>query len=438
MKKQGNSRWMLLDNAAKMYPASKRSNWINIYRVSVSFTEEIDREILKKAFEQAIPRFPSIAARLRRGMFWYYLEERKNPPPFLEEAPYPFAGISYEEMKACCFRIVIYHNRLALEFFHVVTDGNGAMVFLKTVAARYLTLKYGVFIPPEEGVLDLSKPVRDGEIEDSFVRFKGKVTNKVKGPNSFHVSGTKEPDDFAIVTRGIVPVEEISAVAKKYNVSLTVLLAAVMIESLMEIQNEKQPIQNFRKPVNVLIPVNLRKYFESETLRNFVLYVIPGINPAWGNYTFDEIVSQVYHQMGAEITGKHFNTRFAGNVHAEENPVVKIIPLFIKNIILRIIWDKNGEKKSCLSISNLGNVKIPEAMRPYVKEFDFILGNRATTPNNCGVISYDGRMHINFIRSIREPVLEHKFFSKLRKMGIPVKVESNVRGDSILISSRTD
>lgn len=436
MKKQGNARWMLLDNAAKIYPASKKTNWINIFRISVSFTEEIDREILKVAVERTIPRFPSIAATLRRGMFWYYLEECKRAPQFLEEGPYPFAGISYQEMKECCFRIVLYHNRLALEFFHVVTDGNGAMIFLKTIAANYIFLKYGVSVPPVEGVLDVDTPVLPEELEDSFVRFKGKVANKVKGPNSFHVPGTKEPDDYAIVTRGTVSVEKIQELATKYNVSLTVILAAVMIESLMEIQNEKQPIQTFRKPVNVLIPVNLRKYFDSKTLRNFVLYVIPGINPAWGNYSFNEIVSQVYHQMGAEITGKHFNTRFAGNVHAEENPVVKVIPLFIKNFILRIIWTTNGEKKSCLSISNLGNVKVPAEMQPYITGFDFILGNRATTPNNCAVISYNGEMQINFIRKIREPLLESKFFSKLRKMGIPVKIESNVRGEGYTPKAR--
>ena len=243
MKKQTNGRWMLLDNAAKMYPASKRRNWISIFRVSVSFTEEIDRDILKDAITGTIPRFPSIAARLRRGMFWYYLEECKTAPPIHDEGPYPFLEISYEEMKNCCFRVVVYENRLALEFFHVVTDGNGAMIFLKTIAANYISLKYGILVPAQEGVLDITEPVKESEIEDSFVRFKGKVANKVKGPNAFHVSGTKETDDYATVTRGVVAVEDILAVAKKYNVSLTVFLAAVMIEALMEIQNEKQPIQ---------------------------------------------------------------------------------------------------------------------------------------------------------------------------------------------------
>ena len=128
------------------------------------------------------------------------------------------------------------------------------------------------------------------------------------------------------------------------------VLAAVMIEALMEIQNERQPVQTFRKPVNVLIPVNLRKYFDSTTLRNFVLFVLPGINPAWGNYTFEEIVSQVYHRMGAEITGKHFNTRFAGNVHAEEIAIVKVIPLFIKNIILMLTLDIIGNVKPTISL----------------------------------------------------------------------------------------
>lgn len=429
MKKHGGDQWMLLDNAAKIYPASKRRNWINIYRVSVTFRDEIDKELLKEALSRTIPRFPSIAARLRRGIFWYYLEARKSPPPILEEGPYPFAGISYEEMKSCCFRVVVYGKRLALEFFHVVTDGNGALIFLKTLAATYISLKYKVEIPAKEGVLDIEEEPKPEELEDSFVRYKGKVKNKTKSPNSFHISGTADPEGYETVTRGIVDVEEALAAAKKYNVSLTVFLAAVMIEALMEIQNERQPVQTFRKPVNVLIPVNLRKYFDSTTLRNFVLFVLPGINPAWGNYTFEEIVSQVYHRMGAEITGKHFNTRFAGNVHAEEIAIVKVIPLFIKNIILRIIWDTNGEKKSCLSISNLGNVTLPEEMKPYVEGFDFILGNRATTPNNCGVISYGGKMYINMIRSICEPVLEQRFFTKLRKMGIHVKIESNARPD---------
>ncbi|MBQ7972685.1 MAG: hypothetical protein IJ291_04470 [Lachnospiraceae bacterium] len=429
MKKTGELRWMLLDNAAKIYPASRKKNWISVFRVSVSLTEEVDREILLQALKVTIHRFPSIAAKLRRGMFWYYLEELENPPAILEEGPYPFVGISYSEMKKCCFRVIVHHKRIALEFFHVVTDGNGGLTFLKSLTAYYIYLKYGVKIPPGTDILDAAEPVKDEELEDSFVRFKGKVTNKVKGDRAFHVTGTKEEDDYLNVICGTLPVDRVLEEARKYKVSMTVFLSAVMIESLMEIQEKKQPIQALRKTVNVLIPVNLRNYFDSKTLRNFVLFVIPGVNPSWGKYTFDEIISQVYHQMGGEITGKHFNTRFAGNVKAEETPAIKVIPLFIKNMVLRYLSRKSGDRNSSISLSNLGNVALPKEMEPYVERFDFILGKRAESYNNCGVISYGGKLRINFIRTIKEPVLEQLFFTKLRKMGIPIHIESNSRGE---------
>ena len=56
---------------------------------------------------------------------------------------------------------------------------------------------------------------------------------------------------------------------------------------------------------------------------------------------------------------------------------------------------------------------------------DFILGTQATAPYNCGVISFNGTLYINFIRDIREPLLEARFHEVLRDMGIVCEVESN-------------
>ena len=92
---------------------------------------------------------------------------------------------------------------------------------------------------------------------------------------------------------------------------------------------------------------------------------------------------------------------------------------------MKAIFNAVGERKSCLSLSNLGAVKIPENLEKYVDRFDFILGIQATAPYNCGVLSYKDTLYINFIRNIREPFLEAKFFSVLRDLGISVTVESN-------------
>ena len=69
-------RWMRLDNAAKIYPAARRNNWSNVFRLSFTLKEEVDPEVLQQALEVTVKRFPSIAARLRRGLFWYYLDRK--------------------------------------------------------------------------------------------------------------------------------------------------------------------------------------------------------------------------------------------------------------------------------------------------------------------------------------------------------------------------
>jgi hypothetical protein len=177
--------------------------------------------------------------------------------------------------------------------------------------------------------------------------------------------------------------------------------------------------------VKLLIPVNLRNLFPSQTLRNFAMYTIPELDPRLGEYTFREICDIVRHKMGLENTPKHMSTIIATNVGDEQNPFVRLIPLPIKNAVMKIIFDTVGERKSCLSLSNLGKIQIPQVMEGYIERFDFILGVQAVAPYNCGVLSYEDTVYVNFIRNICEPALERHFHRILRDMGLPVTVESN-------------
>jgi len=190
-------------------------------------------------------------------------------------------------------------------------------------------------------------------------------------------------------------------------------------------QEEHEPIRPLRKPIRVLIPVNLRPIFPSKSLRNFALYTIPEIDPRLGRYSFEEICKAIYHRMGMDINPKQMGMRIATNVNSERLGVVKVMPLFIKNLVMKAVFDSVGERKSCLSMSNLGAVKLPAVMEPYVERFDFILGVQATAPYNCGILSYGDSLYINFIRNVREPGLEYHFHRVLRDMGLPVEVQSN-------------
>lgn len=423
------TRWLRLDNAAKIYPSARRRDWSNVYRLSVELSETVDRPTLSEALARVMPRFPSIAARLGFGMFWYYLEPIDTPPDLLGERAYPCSCMSRPETRLCAFRVYAYHNRIAVEFFHALCDGNGGLIFLKTLVATYLELRYGISVPHTDGVLDIAEAPSPEELEDSFLRCAGKVARPRKEKAAFRLRGTKEPDGYVHVITGELDVEALREVARKKGVSITTYLAAVMFWSIAQIQRERQPFQVMRRPIKVLIPVNLRPFFDSRTLRNFVLYVTPMIEQKLGDYSFDEILKSVYHQMGNEITAKKMRARITTNVRSEKNPILKILPLFIKNFGMKLVYRMVGERASCITVSNLGNVTLPEVMRPYIDRFDFTLGVQSTLPCNCGIISYNGKMHITFTRNIREATLERHFFTFLRKEGIVSRIETNHRSD---------
>lgn len=425
--KEHKLRWIRLDNAAKIYPAARRRKWINVFRLSATLKEEVDTKILQSALDVTVKRFPSIAVRLRRGMFWYYLEEIPEAPDIKPDTCYPTSRMLFSDIRKCAFRVLYYENRIAVEYFHAITDGNGGLIFLKTLVAEYLSQKHHITLKNCNGVLDRAEEPTDGELEDSFLKYDGNVSTSRKESTAYKIKGTPEKEGFLHLITGIMDVGEVLKMAKSYNVSLTVFLAAVMMKAIAEIQNEKVPGGKKQKPVKILIPVNLRKMFDSTSLRNFVLYITPGINPRMGSYTFEEILKTVHHQMSVELTDKQMASRITTNVKAEKSWVLKLMPLFIKNLAMKTVYNMLGEKKSCLTLSNLGAVELHEEMAEYIDRFDFILGVQATRPNNCGVLSYKDKLYINFIRNIEEPVLEQKFFTSMRKLGLHVKIESNQR-----------
>ena len=418
-------RWMPLDNSAKIYPAARSQNWSNVFRLSATLTEDIDVPVMQSALDVTVRRFPSMAVRLRRGFFWYYLEQLSAAPKIRTENSYPLAKMSREETRACAFRVIVYGKRVALELFHSITDGNGALIFLKTLVAEYLQQKHGVHIPAELGVLGRLEEPSQEELEDSFPKHAGPVQASRSATDAYRLTGTPEPDGFLNITCLQLPVDVLLAKAKALGVTLTTYLCAAMMLAIQDIQARQVPDPARRRPVKVLLPVNLRKMFSSRTLRNFVLYVTPEIDPRLGHYSFEEICRIIHHHMGAEITEKKMRMLIATNVSSEANPLLKVVPLFLKNPVMKAVFNAVGERKSCLSLSNLGAVRMPAEMAPYVERLDFILGVQSTAPYNCGVISWGNTLNINFIRNIREPELEYSFYRCLRELGIPVTVQSN-------------
>ncbi len=426
MSKKEPEKWYRLDNAAKLYPAIKNRNWTAIFRISMTLDEPIDRELLQQALVQATRRLGIFACRLRAGLFWYYFEPNKRDPVVMDDAVNPCIRLYRRERTGHLFRLRAHGSRIALEVFHSASDGYGGLVFLKTIVAQYLRLK-GHNIPFTHGVLNCADTVSEEETEDGFLRYYNKKAVRAwKESRAYRIPGTSDPGHSLHVVTGILSVSEIKTLSKRYGVTVTEFLTSVLLYTLYLIQQREHPRK--LKPVKVSVPVNLRSYFDSCTLRNFSSYINPEINASWGEYTFEEILRTAHHQLRGGLSAKMLASKMSKNVKAEKSILVRLLPLFLKNLVIHIIFNMAGEKCITSTLTNLGPLELPQQMAAHVTRFDVMLGAPRYNRVNCAVGSYGDALHICFTSTIREADVEREFFTQLVKMGAHVKIESNREG----------
>ena len=418
--------WYRLDTAALIFPAIARRDWCNVFRVSATLNEEIDPDILQQAVNDLRKRFPSFYTCLRQGVFWYYLQETEQRVEVRPDYAYPLAFMGQREMKQNCMRVLYYKNRIAVEFFHVLTDGKGGSIFVSNLTARYLELRYGIRIPHEGLICDLDEPPDPAELEDSFLKNAAEVAAGRAEEQSYRLHGTKEESGFKHLTTGIVDTQALIDAAHRYDVSVTAFMAGVMAESIIAIQNTERP-RTHQHAVKITIPVDLRRLYGSRTLRNFSLVLNIGADPRYGDYTLEELCSTIYHQLRAYATSQNMAGMIAANVQPQQIVALRLAPRFLKNIVMNGVYRRSGENGGSLNISNITGVSLPGEMAPYVRRMEFIIGPQRSYPNNCSVLSYGGKTYINMIRNIRESELERRFFSRLVELGIAVDIESNRR-----------
>ena len=419
-------KWYRLDTAALIFPATARRDWSNAFRVSATLNEPVDPEILQRAADELRRRFPSFFVTLHKGFFWYYLEESEQPVSVRSDFAYPLTFMSSRELRRNCMRILYYRDRIAVEFFHSLSDGRGGSVFLCNLVARYLELKHGIRIPREGLICDLTEPPPSEELEDSFLKNAAEVAAGRREAPSFHLHGTRESRGFRTLTTGIVDTQTLLDTAHRYKVTVTALLAAVMAEGIIGMQDAVLP-RRLQRAVKITVPVDLRRLYGSRTLRNFSLVLNVGVDPRFGDYRFEELCSNIYHQICANATPQNMAGMIAANVLPQKVLALRLAPVFLKNLVMDGVYRRSGESGGSLNISNITGLTLPEPMLPYVRRMEFIIGPQRTYPNNCSVLSYGGKTYINMIRNIRESELERRFFSRLVELGIPVQIECNRR-----------
>lgn len=422
--KAGASEWYRLDNAGVLYSALQKETYSAIYRFSAVMDQPVDRQALQRAVDQTMPRFPTFRVRIKKGAFWYYFEPNDAPGPFVkEDISNPCQPVRFREDNGWLVRFYYYEHRISVEVFHAVSDGGGALVFFKTLLAVYLR-ELGHKIGNTHGILDIGGPPRREELEDAYGKYaQGKGRRWKEREKAYQNTGTPEPFYTLNVTMGFCSVSQLKQKAKGYGVSITEYLAAVLIQVILEKQHRERPRKEW--PVALAIPINLRAWFPSETLRNFILTVRPVIDPSLGEYTFEEVLSQVHHTLRLKINRQRMRAELTGNVRFTKNRLLQIVPIVLKNPVMALGYRIAGVRPYSGTYTNPGAFSVPPEMEPHIRRMEVILG-QATNPRvHCASISYGDLMEITFAGTQRESDTERDFFRFLVREGIHVKVESN-------------
>ena len=416
--------WYKLDLSAIVYPTLQRRDFSSVYRLSVVLKEAIDPALLQTALDRTLPRFPTYKVAIRTGLFWRYLEPNNRPGPYvMEDISNPCMPMPFKGNRRYLIRVYYYGNRISLEAHHSLGDGTGGMCLLQTLTATYLKL-LGHSVRPEGFVLDIDSEPDPEELEDAYMRYAhAQVCPPRPAEKTYRVRGTKEPFYTLNIIDGILSVREVMAVARKYNASITEYLNAVLLYALLQKQSTDFHIR--LRPVRIAMPVNLRRFFPSKTLRNFITMVYPSIDPRLGDYTFEEIVTHVHNFMRYYINEKFLRGDITTNAATQRNPLIRIVPLFIKDFVVRTFYTKVQDKNSSAGLTNMGALHVPEDMKPYIERFDIYMGQPFSSRTNCAIISFEDILTINFASSIVEADVERYFFRKLVQDGIHVRIESN-------------
>ena len=417
--------WYKLDNAAKIFPGQNSRKWSNAFRMKLSIDEEVKPEILKTALERVLPRFPCFAVKLKYGFFWYYFEKNeKSAPPIKEDINNICYRFKYNENDRFLFRVYYYKNDISVEFFHALTDGNGGTIFACTLVAEYLRISKKISISTNKFVLDINEEPKDSELRDPFSYY---CTSKVKAQRSklnvYHRKSEKMPLHTVSCITGFLEVDKVLELCREKGVTITEYMSALLIYVHYNIQKRENKHQ---KDICAQIPVNLRRTYNSDTLRNFSMCYQYRMNPNMGEWTFDEILHQLSLYLRYINNEKQLNAMMKSNIGLEQNPIMKCLPLFIKRAGMFIGFVFTGERSTTTLFTNLGVLSLPEEMKPYIKKAILYAGPGLLNGARVAAVSCGNELALTFADRYRDHTIEREFFRELVQRGLHVRIESNV------------
>lgn len=419
--------WRKLDNSAKIFPLQESNKYSTVFRYSAVLKEDIDKEILKKAVEKALIRYKEFRVKLKRGLFWYYLEENLNKPTVSEEIYYPCKKIDPVYNKDYLFSVTYFEKKINIEIFHSLTDGNGGLIFFREIIYNYLEMTHKELLDKEE------RKARKIELdtEDSYMtNYDKKAKKSIAGKRAYLLKGKELKFNQVSVNHLLINDTDLKKECTKYNLSTTQYLTSVLIWSIYNanVLKYEKCFKN-KKPIKVCIPVNLKKYYKSKTMSNFFSYISVDaeINTC---ISFEDITEFVRDEFKKKLEENEILKTMSDNVKIGNNMIINSTPLVLKRMIIRGVF-REIQKYLSITYSNIGRVGIQGKYQDYIDYFLFLIAPEHIEKIKCSSCTYVDKVIFTFTSVLDDNSIEKYFYRFLKSHNVKVEVESNQILDSI-------
>ena len=402
--------WYRLDNAAKIFPPTVHGADTAVFRLTCELTQPVEPAVLQGALDRTAEQYSNLRTVLRRGVFWYYLEQTERRARVVPEHAPPCAPL-YEDSRSSLFEVSYWKNKINLDVFHVIADGAGAIEIMQTLVTEYVAAAHDLAVrQPQRAALD-------ERMEDGFQKYYKSDARSTKAQKKRRAYRLPQRGKTLKVFEGVCSVRQALDAAHRYDATLTVYLAAALFEAIYG----GMYVRDRKKPVVLTVPVDLRSYFPSHTARNFFSIIRASYAFDQESGAFSDILDSVARAFKRELTAENLAARLNSLAALEHNFLLRPIPLFLKYPVLHVsgLISDAGETAA---LSNIGKFQLPEEVGRYVKGFGVFVGTDALQLCTC---SYADQLHLGFTTTMRDPAVIRRFFGRLTQDGIALEVRSN-------------
>ncbi len=404
-------KWYKLDNIGKFYSSLASNSIQNIFRYSVTLKESIDKNILQKALDLTIKSYPNFNVNLKKGIFWYFLEQTTKKFKVTEEN-LPICFKLYNNGNDFLYRVSYYKKRINFEVSHILSDGRGSVNFFQTLIINYLKIRYEL-----NGINAYSCSYLQSS-EDSYLKYYKKNVNKV---NDHYVSKVYIYDGRKLLntTRFFelhMSVKDATSLAHKYNTSITSLIISILIYSMKDVIPEK----DLEKVIKIDVPVDLRQYFKSFSTKNYFCLISILYKFEAREVNIESIIEKVNKQFKENLTKENLSIKVNQMVSLEKNVICRLTPIFIKNFILKLA-DLYTRKLSTSCVSNISIIKFDDVISSYIENINILV---STTSFQFTLCSFKDDLSIGISSKYKYNEIIKKFCTYFSKRNINVIINT--------------